>query len=152
MHQINSTIEERRPRVSEYWEKCDPDFVDSLESESFREFISRVFAFLERLKKVEDEYKTVAVFSHEQFINAALWLIERDPAEMSSKAMHRFRNYLDDNSLENGAIVKMRFNHHENRWLHEWIIGHPSTKHTASDPEHSELKVKSHLPQTRLIR
>src|SRR5690349_9493385 len=48
MHRTYSTIEERRPRVSEYWEKSDPGFVDSLESESFRGFIDRVRAFLER--------------------------------------------------------------------------------------------------------
>jgi probable phosphoglycerate mutase len=119
-----STIEDRRPEVARYWEKCDPDFVDGPGSESFREFIDRVHAFLERLKNVEEEYETLAVFSHEQFINAVLWLIDYSPVEISSKTMRDFRTYLDDNPIPNGAIVQIRFSNYESRWHYERITEH----------------------------
>jgi 2,3-bisphosphoglycerate-dependent phosphoglycerate mutase len=135
-----STTEDRRPEVDRYWKDADPDYVDGPGSESFREFIDRVRAFLEQLKNVEEEYETIAVFSHEQFINAVLWLIDYDPVEISSKTMRDFRTYLDGSSIQNGAIVQIRFSHHENRWRSEWITQRPSLKRAVPGPEPARVE------------
>jgi len=130
-----STSEDRRPEVDRYWKNANPDYVDGPGSESFREFIDRVHAFLERLKNVEEEYETIAVFSHEQFINAVLWLIDYEPVGISSETMRDFRTYLDRNHIQNGAIVQLKFSHRENRWRYERIPEQPCLKQAAPKPE-----------------
>ncbi len=71
-----STINDRRPLMDAYWEQCFPTYVDGPGSESFEAFIKRGHAFLEQLQSPQFKPdRTVAVFSHEQFITAVLWLI-----------------------------------------------------------------------------
>ncbi|MFW5837542.1 MAG: histidine phosphatase family protein, partial [Desulfovibrionaceae bacterium] len=39
---------DRRPMVREYWERCDPDYRDGPGAETFREFIARASAAVQR--------------------------------------------------------------------------------------------------------
>lgn len=122
MHQEQSTTKERRPLVDAYWEQCQPSFVDGSGSESFAQFIDRVQAFMKRLQ--DTEYDIIAVFSHEQFINAVLWLIKRGSVEVSAQAMQEFRNFLNRNSLLNGTIVQLKVRHNQDPWSYERITEH----------------------------
>jgi len=47
---IDTTKEDRKTRVEEYWDKCDPDFVDGLGAESFATFFKRVQGCFNRMK------------------------------------------------------------------------------------------------------
>lgn len=119
-----STSVERRPEVERYWQKADPEDTDGPGAESFKAFIDRVRAFLEQLKDVERDYENIAVFSHEQFINAVLWLKDRDSDEISSQSMRDFRAYLDSELIPNGAIVRLKFSYHDDCWHHKLITEH----------------------------
>ena len=125
MHREQSTAEERRPRVDAYWEQCQPSFSDGPRSESFTIFIGRVQAFLRRLKDAAyDKRENIAVFSHEQFIAAALWFIDRRPADISSEEMRDFRNFFNQNRIPNGVIVEVKVRRSHDAWPYERITKH----------------------------
>ena len=85
-----------------------------------------VFAdFKSRLESAELD--TIAVFSHEQFISAFVWLMKLKHNEVTptSEEMREFRSYLLDNPLPNGAIVHAKF-HEGYGWSFERITDHLS--------------------------
>ncbi|HLG76046.1 MAG TPA: histidine phosphatase family protein, partial [Ktedonobacteraceae bacterium] len=117
----NSTVEERRPAVLKYWELSNPSVPDGPGAESFEQFIDRV----KRVKMDLDTIKgTVAVFSHNQFICALLWLSEQSSLEINARAMRYFRKFLDEHPIPNGAIVEVRFEDGGGRWQHKILTAH----------------------------
>lgn len=122
MHQEQSTAKERKPLVEAYWEQCQPSFMDGPGSESFAQFIGRVQSFISRLQ--DTMYDSIAVFGHEQFFNAVLWLIECRSVETSVQAMQEYRNFLNRYSLANGTIVQMKVRHNNTPWSFERITVH----------------------------
>ena len=64
----NTTTEQRRPRVLEYWKRNDPDYTDGDDAESFNDLLSRVKNLLE----LEHQERLIMVFTHEMFIRAVL--------------------------------------------------------------------------------
>jgi broad specificity phosphatase PhoE len=144
----SSTFDERRLLVEEYWQTWDPCYVHGPEAESFEQFIERVrkvkkrlgkclktrnsflepaYAALRRLLRQPlkyTKYDTIAVFSHQQFICALLWLSQRDPVNLSQETMQEFKDFLDTNSLPNGAIVRVQFGNSHDLWQCETITSH----------------------------
>jgi len=102
-----STRRQRRPLVDVYWELCDPRLVDGPGSESFEQFIERVQGVMGRLEKM-DEDRTIAVFSHEQFICAVYWLLEYKPERISSEAMRDFKDFLTEHTIPNGGFLRLQ--------------------------------------------
>ncbi len=106
VHEEYSTTADRRPLVEAYWEQLLPDYQDGPQSESFIDFIARVRLFLEYVLKMRGEQ--VAIFSHEQFITAMLWLLERgDVNERLQASMRDFHQYFRSHPIPNGAIVRL---------------------------------------------
>ncbi len=119
-----STPNDRRPLVDAYWEQCDPLYTDGRGSESFKVFIGRVRGFIRQLK---DRRENIAIFSHEQFITAVLWVLKRGPTEITSDVMRDFRDFLDQNRIPNGAIVDMKVRRSEDSqeaWTYEQFTQH----------------------------
>ena len=117
-HTRHSTVHQRREWVEKYWEAADPTAVDKKEtaaekdeekeeSESFEQFIERVRDVIARLRQMEKD--TIVVFSHEQFICALLWLLQRDQPEgkIDTAAMRDFRAFHQSHGIPNGAIVQL---------------------------------------------
>lgn len=117
-HTRHSTVHQRREWVTKYWEAADPTAVDKKEtageeeeekdeSESFAQFIERVRNVIERLRQTKEDI--IAVFSHEQFICALLWLLQRDHPEgkIDTAAMRDFRAFHQGHGVPNGAIVRL---------------------------------------------
>ncbi len=123
MHGENLTVHDRRPLVEAYWETCDPFYFDGPGSESFEQFIERVHQVLMYLKSSE-EYDTIAIFSHEQFIRALLWLSQRDTIDLCQETMREFRDFLSANALVNGAIVHVPLGSSNKRWQYRIITSH----------------------------
>lgn len=120
-----STIHDRRPLVETYWELKLPSYVDGPDSESFDAFIKRARAFLQQLQSPQFEGdETIAVFSHEQFITAVLWLIEHNPTSITEKLMDDFKTYLKQNPVPNGAIVRMQFHPRHYFWHIKRVTDH----------------------------
>ena len=107
-HCRNTTILQRMPLVEAYWKRCDPHYCDGPGAESFSDFMGRASQTLERLN--HNSKKFIAVFSHQQFIAALLWLLNNKKAEISSDRMGEFRKFMAKTPIENGAVIKS--------WLH----------------------------------
>ena len=65
-----TTAETRRPWVDEYWRRCEPDYCDGPDAESFRSFVARLCDFHQRLLMLDDDF--VVVVGHGQFFRAYL--------------------------------------------------------------------------------
>lgn len=134
-HEWNSTVEDRRHMVEAYWELSDPSYVDgpksgTLLSESFEQFITRVRKVKKRLEQTELDI--IAIFSHEQFINAFLWFSEPDSQCITSETMGKFRAFSKAHPIPNGAIVQAKYHRGYNEWLYEMIESHLGGRQFAS--------------------
>lgn len=103
---IGTTMEERRPLVQAYWDKCDPQFVHGPEAESFADFMRRTERLYLNLKDTPHDF--VAVFCHGYVMKALFWshllgTFEASPAHM--RGFHLFHRSLD---LFNCAILEMQ--------------------------------------------
>ena len=108
-----TTIEERRPLAHAYWQRLDPFYVDGEGAESFAQFICRVQQALIDLNTFGDKF--TAIFSHEQFIHAVLWILwlgEAQIAESSTtpEGMRQFRQFLTTFSMPNGSMIQLTWN------------------------------------------
>ncbi|MFA5340044.1 MAG: histidine phosphatase family protein [Candidatus Omnitrophota bacterium] len=102
----NTSSPERRPMVEEYWKKCDPFYCDGEGAESFDDFINRVKRTLGRLRSRRES--VIAIFSHEQFIKALLWVIDKgEIARLSSEDMKEYKDLLAVNRIPNCGIVEI---------------------------------------------
>jgi broad specificity phosphatase PhoE len=117
----NSTVEERRPAVFQYWDRADPVYADGPEAESFAQFIERVRTVKECLDTTRG---TTAVFSHHQFICALLWLACKNTPLVCAQTMQAFKRFLDSRPLANGAIVRVQFERGDRPWRYEVVTSH----------------------------
>ena len=67
----DTTAEQRRPWVEEYWRRCDPDYRDGPDAESFRSFMARLRDFHGRLLALDGDF--VVAVGHGQFFRAYLF-------------------------------------------------------------------------------
>ena len=95
----STTVADRREWVDAYWAKADPGFTDGEGAESFLDFMSRARSFLERLEA--HHAHDIIAYSHGQFINAVVWLIERKPLRIDGGAMVDWREYEIANHVPN---------------------------------------------------
>ena len=104
-----TTIKERKPIVTLFWQIADP-FIPDPGAESFQQFIERVWEVKERLETHRYREKTIAIFTHQQFIAAFRWLLDskRRSPNVDEYDMRRFRQYLLENPVANGEIVKLK--------------------------------------------
>ena len=112
---------DRRPLVDMYWELCDPALVDGPGAESFEQFIERVRGVIKRFENLIGD-KTVAIFSHEQFICAIYWLLERNPERITGEAMRDFKDFLTDHSIPNGGFLRLQRSDNQVYWQPELML------------------------------
>ena len=101
-----TTTHDRLPMVRKYWEANDPLYCDGVGAESFVAFIECVRLIVSRLRSRKEKF--IAMFSHQQFILAVLWIIKNNPdSVISSESMQRYKNFLDSNKLANGEFAEV---------------------------------------------
>ena len=105
---LNTTLAERIPMAREYWDRNDPHYVDGEGTESYAGLMGRAADLWKRLLAGYDG-KWVAVFSHAQFIRAALWHWQCGGDRESEASMKRFRSFLRAFAIPNGAVLKARY-------------------------------------------
>lgn len=98
---VNTTVGQRKAWVDQYWANADPSYIEGEGAESFLEFVGRARSFLGRL--AAHPAQDILVFSHGQFLNAVVWLIERKPLQIDAQAMIEWRGYEIDNHVPNGC-------------------------------------------------
>jgi len=101
----DTTTELRRPFIEEYWNRGEADFYDGDGTESFAEFISRVSTLIRKV--FETPQKTMAIFTHRQFVNATLWLLINDFPKINNASMKRYYNFLSSVFVPNASIFKI---------------------------------------------
>jgi len=114
---INTTTEERRPLVLEYWKRKDPYYQDGENSESFAMLYERVRSMFEKLDQLDNEkYKFIVIFCHGQFMKAAQVYVN-NPKSTIEEAMDSFidknlnsevkNTQIDKYSIANGIVKKI---------------------------------------------
>lgn len=88
---VNTTKEERRPRVDAYWTKLDPSYVDGADAESFAELADRTHHFLQEIRSLPDA-STVFAFSHMMCITCIRTWLDHPDADLKER-MRMFRTY-----------------------------------------------------------
>jgi broad specificity phosphatase PhoE len=102
----NTNVTQRTPLAKKYWKKSDPFYCDGYGAESFHDFISRARCAIKRLKKVKGNF--IVVFTHEQFINACLWLMRNNFRRITGKQMKMFRGELLKHKIKNAGIIEAK--------------------------------------------
>jgi|SRR5579884_1332216 len=97
---VNTTAQQRHPRVRAFWNHGDPEHIDGHGAESFAQMLERVYAMLDRLEELD--CGLVAVFSHGQFIRATCLVLEY-PDLPQRELMRRFSQL---EPMRNGEIVR----------------------------------------------
>ena len=101
----NTTHEQRKPLVEEYWSKCDPFYSDGDQAESLAELVNRARAFLRRVPEMEGEL--IFVFTHEQFIETVVWEVSHPGHAVDGEFMTEFRKFCASFAIPNTAVLKM---------------------------------------------
>jgi broad specificity phosphatase PhoE len=101
----NTTYEQRKPLVEEYWARCDPAYSDGGQAESLIELINRARAFLRRVPEMEGEL--IFVFTHEQFIKTVMWEVLQLGREIGPEFMTAFRKFSTSFAIPNTGVMKM---------------------------------------------
>ncbi len=66
--------------------------------------------------------KTIVIFSHEQFICAIYWLLERNPERITSQAMRDFKDFLTEHSISNGGFLSLHRSSLDYAWQCELML------------------------------
>jgi broad specificity phosphatase PhoE len=110
----NTTLAQRIPMADEYWQRCDPFYIDGEGAESFAEMLNRVRSLKKQIQNIDEGF--VAVFTHGMFMRALLWSLLFNDIEASINGMQQFRILLNLFQIPNGAILKL-LNHNQEIWL-----------------------------------
>ncbi len=101
-----TNFEQRKPWVTEYWQRADPNYSDGDQSESFAEFIGRCETFARQM--IEREFELAFAFTHEQFIKGLVWSLMDLGGEMSSNAMRGFQQFMNSFKGPNTSILRVK--------------------------------------------
>ncbi|ORX81096.1 phosphoglycerate mutase-like protein [Anaeromyces robustus] len=102
----NTTTEERRPLVLEYWKKRDPYYQDGENAESFFMLYERVRSMFKKLKELdENKYHYIVLFCHGQFMRATQVYVE-NPNFTIEEAMNAYCDKTEKSEIKNTQIDK----------------------------------------------
>ncbi len=119
-----TTRPERCQFVQQFWNNSDPDYSDGVEAESFTQFITRVYHVIESLRHSKQDF--IAVFTHGQFIQAMLWILETHPLQMDGNSKAAFKHFCREHPIPTGAIQEIEFSGRENVRFGKLITDHLS--------------------------
>lgn len=100
-----TTRKERCQFVQRFWNNGDPEYSDGEGAESFIQFISRVYDVIERLRYCKEDF--IAVFTHGQFIQAVLWILETTPSRIDFSSKAAFRRFCKEHPIPTSAIQEI---------------------------------------------
>ena len=101
-----TNFQQRKPWVSEYWERADPFYADGGQAESFAQLIGRCVQFERQI--AEREFELAFVFTHEQFIKGLLWRSLQTAVEMTSDLMRSYQKFMTSFTVPNTAVVRVK--------------------------------------------
>lgn len=118
----NTTQDERIKPRAQYWDRCDPTYIDGPGSESFNNLANRVLNTIDNLQDRDE--KLIYVYSHGWFIKFVQWIILNESVrEMhwDKNVMEKVYKFWESVSLPNTGIIKIAIQHNE-IWMHNWVM------------------------------
>lgn len=100
----NTTRIDRLEQVKTYWDKCDPDLIDGIGAESFRQCTHRVIQGIDSLRRLNK--RNVVVFTHGQIIQMINQFLSVQEQPLS-EAMVYFRDQMLKFPIRNGQTIKI---------------------------------------------
>jgi broad specificity phosphatase PhoE len=100
----HTTVTERKKWVHEYWERCDPDFVDGNGAESFHQFVKRITDSFDSLKSMT-QHRTL-VFSHGHVMRLVKLMLD---GALQSPSMIQYRDDLNRYKIPNLHVMVCDF-------------------------------------------
>lgn len=101
---LGTTAETRRPLIEAYWHRCDPNYRDGPDAESFRSFVMRLLDFHRRLLAADGDF--VVVVGHGQFFRA-YQLGQSEGFAVSADWMERYRAEETARPMANCEIIEL---------------------------------------------
>lgn len=111
---FNTTFNERRVLVDEYWNNADPFYRDDGGAESFTNFFARISQAINKLKLRKEEF--IVLFCHEYVILAAKYMLEKKNIKTTDKEMKEFRKYCLLNKIQNTGKIEINYKLLESIW------------------------------------
>jgi broad specificity phosphatase PhoE len=103
---INTTVDERRPWVRNYWDACQPDYLHGEGAESFNTFRNRVISCIKRLEVRDETF--ILVFAHGHVMRV-IWQYFTTGGYDDHAAMTVFRDQMSLLPVNNTAIFKASY-------------------------------------------
>ncbi len=100
-----TTPDIRRPWIEDYWRRCDPDYLDGPDAETFASFMARLADFDRRLSLLAGDF--VIAVGHGQFFRAYLWGRDRAFA-VTPERMRDYRLAETAHPMANGEIIELK--------------------------------------------
>ena len=110
-HSLCTSRQERCQQVQQFWNNCNPTYRDMEDAEldkdveSFEQFIARVYGVIEQLRFSEKDF--IAVFTHGQFIQAILWLLDASSIHLDEQSKATYRQFCAAYPIPTGAIQEI---------------------------------------------
>lgn len=98
-----TTEPERLPWKQVFWDRCEPDFRENPNMESYRDFSARVGKALDQAFARPES--VIGIFSHGLFMRGILWEALYSRWEILSEGMAKFRH---QPTMPNGGIIELR--------------------------------------------
>jgi broad specificity phosphatase PhoE len=117
----NTVLKQRLPMAEQYWQRCEPHYIDGEGAESFANLIGRIQAMFERLRDRPESF--IAVFTHGQFLRAMVWHYLVGEIAIDADAMRSFRLFDQSIPVPNAAILKMTLDGNDRR-MSNFITAH----------------------------
>ena len=102
---LGTTPAMRRPWIESYWQRCDPDYLDGTDAESFSDFVGRLRDFDRRLAALGGDF--VVIVGHGQFFRAYLWGRARDFV-VAPQGMREYRLAETAQPMANGEVIELQ--------------------------------------------
>ena len=126
----NTVLKQRQPMAEQYWQRCDPHYIDGEGAESFVDLIGRIQAMFDRLRNRQESF--IAVFTHGQFLRAMVWHYLAGEIAINADAMRNFRLFDQAIPVPNAAILKMTLDGDDRR-MSNFITAHLPPAELAPD-------------------
>lgn len=112
-----TTVNERKPIVRAYWERCEVDYIHGGGAESFMMFKNRVITCIKRIET--SPYDFIIVFAHGHIIRAAWQYLVSGNTSIDNHCMRQYRDLLVSLTVNNAVIFKAGYDGHN------WQIQEP---------------------------
>lgn len=109
---IDTTVDERKPWVLNYWERCEAGYVHGEGAESFAAFKNRVIAGVKLLEASPHDF--IIVFAHGHVMRAVWQYFAAKSTTINDDCMRYFRDTMTLLPVPNTAIFKATFS--RNGW------------------------------------